>query len=162
MGYNADLLGNQVSNSSPYVVSASSEHGSGTAPAWKAFDGDDDSAWTSLDNAGLPQWLKADFGVGNAKKVAEYTMEMYPQSIYRVDAWTFEGSNDDSNWTVLDTRIGQQSLTGFQTYAFANAVAYRYYRLNISSGGTDKIAIQTLTMHEKDHLTSPFPTFHRV
>ena len=62
--------------------------------------------------------------------------------------WTFEGSTDNTNWTVLDTVVDANYDHGSSLYAgnvrgssikrmFTNATAYRYYRLNITANGGD-------------------------
>lgn len=48
--------------------------------------------------------------------------------------FTFEGSNNGSTWTVLDTHTGE---TGWgnkekRSFTFSNTTAYSYYRLNIT------------------------------
>jgi hypothetical protein len=81
--------------------------------------------------------------------------------------WTFEGSNDGTNWTVLDTQTNQvftttettdnsnpvlpkQIFTGnMNEYNFVNTTAYRYYRLNISAnnGNPTFLGIQELKLN---------------
>ncbi len=55
------------------------------------------------------------------------------------NSWTFEGSNDGSNWTTLDTQSGQSFASRFQTntYNISNSTAYRIYRLNITANHGD-------------------------
>ncbi len=51
-------------------------------------------------------------------------------------AWTFDGSNDGSAWTTLDTRSGLDITnkgSGWSSYVF-NITAYSYYRLNFTAG----------------------------
>ncbi|QES87140.1 BT_3987 domain-containing protein [Rhizosphaericola mali] len=49
--------------------------------------------------------------------------------------WTFEGSNDGTSWTVLDTRTYQSFANRTETIQFntSNTTAYSIYRLNITS-----------------------------
>ncbi|MBW8684154.1 discoidin domain-containing protein [Chitinophaga rhizophila] len=49
--------------------------------------------------------------------------------------WTLEGSDNGSDWTVLDTRTDQSFGSRFLTvkYTFSNQVAYKFYRLNVSA-----------------------------
>lgn len=49
--------------------------------------------------------------------------------------WTFEGSNDGSTWTVLDTRADQLFFPGEikKVLVVGNSTAYAYYRYNISA-----------------------------
>jgi hypothetical protein len=90
--------------------------------------------WAASGSA--PHWLRADLG-----STATATW-------YRVDpgrsgndpvAWTFQGTNDGTfaSWTTLDTQSAQ-SFTASQTktYTFSNSTAYRYYRMNITSGSS--------------------------
>lgn len=49
--------------------------------------------------------------------------------------WTLEGSDNGTDWTVLDTRTDQSFGSRFLTvkYTFNNQVAFRFYRLNITA-----------------------------
>ena len=48
--------------------------------------------------------------------------------------WQFLGSDDKENWTLLDERTNVVDWAGWEcrTFTFANATAYRYYRISIS------------------------------
>jgi hypothetical protein len=85
-----------------------------------------------------PWLLQADFGSGNSETLTWYKITAGSAS-QEPAAWTFQGSNDGSSWTTLDTQSGQtypDQLT--KTYTFSNTTAYRYYRLNVTAttGGT--------------------------
>ena len=49
--------------------------------------------------------------------------------------WTVEGSDNGTDWTVLDTRTDQSFGSRFLTvkYTFSNQVAFKFYRLNVSA-----------------------------
>ena len=53
--------------------------------------------------------------------------------------WTFEGSNDGQDWTVLDIRSGEDfygrsdKLSLTKNYYFTNDTPYLYYKLNITA-----------------------------
>jgi len=49
--------------------------------------------------------------------------------------WTLQGSNDDSNWDVLDTVTGETSWGSAEkrSFTFANTANYRYYKLDITA-----------------------------
>ena len=49
--------------------------------------------------------------------------------------WTFEGSNNGTTWTVLDTRTNQvfASRALAVDYSFTNSTSYAYYRVNVTS-----------------------------
>ena len=52
-------------------------------------------------------------------------------------AWMFQGSNDNSNWTTLDTQTGITDWDWWivNRYKIASPGSYRYYRLNVTAGG---------------------------
>lgn len=53
---------------------------------------------------------------------------------YTPSAWTWEGSNDGTSWTTLDTRTAQSFAAGeAKTYTATNSTAWTYYRLNITA-----------------------------
>jgi len=59
--------------------------------------------------------------------------------------WTFEASDNGTDWTVLDTRVDQSfpSRLMTKTYFTSNTTSYTYYRLNISAingGGLFQLA----------------------
>lgn len=159
VNYGPDLLGNQTSETSPYVVSSNNEHPG--YPAWKMFDGDDGTYWNSN---GPCQTVvhKVDFGVGNLKSVKKYALKFYSAPANCLNSWTFEGSNDNANWTVLDTQVGQSSFAGTtKSYEFSNAASYRYYRLNVTDAAApgDGAAMYTFNMYASLHrLISPMIT----
>ncbi|CAM5567178.1 discoidin domain-containing protein [Streptomyces fumanus] len=51
--------------------------------------------------------------------------------------WTLQGSMNGTDWSVLDTRVGQTFASRHQTRGFpvANSTAYPYYRLVVSRNG---------------------------
>lgn len=126
MDYTADLCVGGT-------ATASSEAGANYVAA-KAFDDSMATPHAVAFNV-HSYWIKYDFGVDNAKTISQYTVVSKNKPC--PNNWTFEGSNDDSDWDVLDTQTSQAAILGTkQTYNFTNTTAYRYYRLNISYGGT--------------------------
>lgn len=115
---------------SPYVVSASHSDLDASYPPWKAMDGDLEnlSMWAS--NGTGPWWWKIDFNtpvIATGYKIAGYTDGFYPK------AWTISASNDNSNFTVLDSQSNQVISGGLSVlYSFNNVTSYRYYKLNIT------------------------------
>ena len=53
--------------------------------------------------------------------------------------WQFQGSNDGSTWTPLDTQSNQTFTERYQlkAYSVASPASYRYYRLNITANNGD-------------------------
>lgn len=115
---------------SPFVASASSALPS--YPAYLAFDGVNATAtdcWVCQSNSG---WLKIDFGKQTV--VGNYEIEKgYRFADDAPKEWTFEGSNNDVDWTILDTQTNQINWTNGEkrSYMIANPMSFRYYRVNV-------------------------------
>ncbi|MDA8990931.1 discoidin domain-containing protein, partial [Opitutales bacterium] len=70
--------------------------------------------------------------------------------------WTFEGSNDGTNWTTLDTQINQTFASGVmgeaskKSYSITNnSTAYSYFRINVTAnGGGSYLIIGELKLYE--------------
>lgn len=119
----------------PSVVSAKDEVNASRV-AWMGFDNNLASMWIS---ATIPSWLKYDFGAGNTRKVTRYAVvakdTIYNSDNYNPKNWTFEASNDNTNWVIIDTQtnVSTWGLSERRYYTLNNDTAYRYYRINISS-----------------------------
>lgn len=146
---------NMTANDSPapYKASASSEY-SADRKAYKAFDGTN-GVWGAIGTSG---WLKLDYGDGNAPVLKGYAIKSYEDPKYQTvmpKNWTFKGSNDNSNWTTLDTRT---NITGWTTnewreFWFDNTTGYRYYMIDISANNGHS----TVTyIAEMEHFTTKF------
>jgi hypothetical protein len=122
---------------SPQVASASAET-SANYQAWKALNGvvgtSDQTFWQADSTSA---WLKLDLGSGNEKAVTIYSVYArgYVNTNNTPKDWTFEGSNDDDAWTVLDTVTDETawSLSEGRTFSFSNTTTYRYYRINVTA-----------------------------
>lgn len=140
----SDLTPEMTSNTapSPNVASAISERSG--YDAYKAFTHAcalNSDNWTALQTQ-VTGWLKFDFGAGNATIVDGYTVSVVTTGGYTNACpknWTLEGSNNDSDWDVLDTQINQTTWADLEmrTFSFSNSTGYRYYRLNISANNGD-------------------------
>ncbi|GMX64367.1 hypothetical protein Elgi_36360 [Paenibacillus elgii] len=138
---------------SPFVATASSIY-SVTFDAWKAFNGtisEVNDCWVSAN--GLKNgWIKFDFY--SPKAICNYAIvnRNYSTAISTAPKdWTFEGSNNDSDWVTLDARSNETNwvISQRRTYSFLNNTKYRYYRLNITSNnGEAYTAIGYMEMME--------------
>lgn len=145
------------SSASPYVISASSENGSGNA-AWKTLDSTGVSTYWEPTTA-IGSWLKWDFGT--AKTLRSYEMRPnYTSSTTRPThcptQWYLEGSNDNSNWTLIHT-IDDTDFDGRTNGNFNinSPGSFRYYRWTftaVKSGSTLRIG------HFVPRLTPAFGT----
>ena len=56
--------------------------------------------------------------------------------------WTFEGSDDNSKWDILDTQTGQSGWSGgdkrYYKFETPNTKAYQYYKFNCTANNGDK------------------------
>ena len=61
-------------------------------------------------------------------------------------AWQFQGSNDGSTWTTLDTESGQAFSDPYKqkTYNIGNTTGYRYYQINVTAGNGGALGISEL------------------
>jgi hypothetical protein len=90
---------------------------------------------TTFWNFNGSSWWKAH--LNSAVAVTSYTVQAN-SSQYGINAWTCQGSNNDSTWTTLDTQSGVSfNSHEKKTFTFANATAYEYYRFSgvTSTGG---------------------------
>ena len=133
------------SSASPYVISASTENGAGNA-AWKSLDVTGVSTYWEPTTA-IGSWIKWDFG--SAKTLKSYEIRPNYSSFTSRPAtcptqWYLEGSNDNSNWTLIhtidDTNFDNRTHGNFN---IKNPGSYRYYRWTftaIKSGSTLRIS----------------------
>jgi hypothetical protein len=85
-------------------------------------------------------WLQYDLGQGHAQVVERYAVTSSIDKVPRDPKdWQFQGSNDGSSWTTLDTQSNQTFAERYQmkTYAVVSPASYRYYRLNITANNGD-------------------------
>lgn len=111
----------------------------GTGPE-QAFDGNVRTRWFNND-AGSTGWLQYDFGSGVTRTITRYSVASAMDVPERDPRdWEFEGSNNGSTWTTLDTQSNQTFTTRFEmkTFQVARPTAYRYYRLNITANNGAK------------------------
>jgi lysophospholipase L1-like esterase/fibronectin type 3 domain-containing protein len=124
------------------VASASSQNLPNEG-ATKAFDGSAATKWFN-GGGGNTGWLQYSFG-GASKVVIGYTLASANDAADRNPKnWQFQGSQDGSSWTTLDTRTGE-TFPGFfasKSYAFTNTTAYGFYRLNITANNGNATGIQ--------------------
>lgn len=157
------MIPKMTSNTSPSgVVSGSSQENTEVAP-WKAFDGSSNTIWRT--DRGINKAV-IQYAFTKAQNIKKYTIVAGGEDGTSAPMnWTFEGSNDGTNWTVLDTQINQTNWIGGvwgtttkREYSFTNNNFYSYYRLNITqnTGNYYYLYIHEIEMlapeYEKKHL----------
>jgi len=125
---------------SPYWCDASAEAYPGFYPAWYAFkhEGLGEVCW--IGSGYTNQWLRFYLG-GSSYTVNKYRVCGYirdgggdSMGPWYVSDWTFQGSNNGSTWTTLDTRSGQIPTEAGIYYNITNTVGYKYYRICPTAG----------------------------
>ena len=68
--------------------------------------------------------------------------------------WTFEGSNNGEDWTILDTRTDESSWGKgeIRTYRFENDTAYAYYKFDCTAinGASDYLMLWEIEFYTSD------------
>lgn len=131
--------------------SASTEDSGGGQQASKAFDDSNSTQWYSTATA-FPNWIRYQFASG--KTIRRYTITgSFNLPTYSPKTWVFEGSNDGSTWTTLDTQtsVANWTATEKRTYNITNSTSYTYYRLYVTAteaGGSNGTIITEIEMME--------------
>ena len=94
-------------------------------------------SYTPGDPFQQPMWITYDFGPTTKKVINKYAWKAkkYYPSLPR--DWMVSGSNDNVNWSILDTKVGIDPPPGIgiwsQYFTFNNAIAYRFYRIDVTA-----------------------------
>jgi len=107
--------------------------------AYRAFDKNTGTYWQAQSKSG---WAKYEFD--SPIIISKYSLRATGTINGAPKKWTFEGSSDDQNWIVLDSRTNITNWTSglIQDYIFSNTIKYKFYRLNITTTNNDSERIQ--------------------
>lgn len=121
--------GEQITGS---TATADSDYSTQTAA--KAVDGTTTYFWQS-GGAAFPHWLQVDLGSAAQLETYDITARADAQLARTPYTWVFQGSNNASDWTDLDTRTAEAftSLGQKRSFAIASPGSYRYYRVYITA-----------------------------
>jgi hypothetical protein len=132
---------------SPYVAAASTQGGTGFE-AWRAFDRNYSNSTNYWAASALTGWLSMDLGV--ATVIDGYTIYGRNDTTRNPRNWTFEGSSDNTNWTVLQTVTNAAGISTYSISSIGNTTAYRYYRINVSAnGGLANLSINEVELYQR-------------
>ena len=95
---------------SPLVASASEDTGTGAGLAYLAFDDNINSHWQTA-NGTVTGWLKIDLGSGNGIAPDSFRLGAPETPDRTPNGFTIQGSNNDSDWTILATYAGFSTPT---------------------------------------------------
>jgi hypothetical protein len=127
-----------TSNTAPSGVASASTTYSVTYEPYFAFTtagaGDPTSSWLTSPNT-TTGWLRYQFPA--PATVVRY--EIVAGNNYttaNAATWSFQGSNDGTNWTTLDSRSGVTwTVNQVRTYTLSAPATYLYYRVNVTANG---------------------------
>ncbi len=121
----------------------------------KAFDNSLDAlsgCWHTASGQ-IPAWLKIDFNA-TPRKIKRYRIMRRVDNDHYPTNYQFQGSNDDSNWTVLDQRTnnpppavtstsvgGELGLGNYIENIVSTTGTYRYYRLYVTATSSNQYVI---------------------
>ncbi|PIH59770.1 discoidin domain-containing protein [Paenibacillus sp. LK1] len=126
------------------IASASSEYNPSSTEAWRAFNRNTSTYFAT--NNTTSGWLSYEFP--SPKTISKYRLTAWTAT-GMPKAWTFEGSNDGTNWTVLDTRSSITTWTTSNEFEISSPKLLKIYRLNMTSNnGYARIAIGMMEMFE--------------
>ncbi|MBL6662636.1 MAG: discoidin domain-containing protein [Flavobacteriales bacterium] len=99
------------------------------------------------------QSFTIDLGLNSAVTPSSYKMTVgYTGGLASSPAnWTLEGSNDNSQWTVLHTSNTPIGIEMSQTYQINTTQSFRYFKLNIISSYSPSVRIGALIIYRKAH-----------
>jgi F5/8 type C domain len=141
---------------SPYVVSQSETYAG--YPAYLSFDGNILShSHSAVPVLTRPYWIKID--LGSSRFVSQYNYQARDTSgggtvpYQQWKSWTFEGSNDNSTWTLVDTvsNVPDFTLSEKRTYPLDVPSSFRYWRwtVTLATGFSEPYAASAeLELHE--------------
>lgn len=97
-----------------------------------AFD-NNDNTYTGTGST-LPAWIKQSWPV--ARVINKYRIKGGGIAANNPTAWKFQGSQNDSDWTDLDTRSTTIPTSDWSSYyTFSCGTAYLYHRILVSADG---------------------------
>ena len=142
-----------TSNNTPSgEVSASSQYAA-RAP-WNAFTQNPDisiyDAWCTEVGQATNSWIRYDFD--NPTVIGKLETYNRLDGDGKVTKFTFQGSNDGTNWTDLEScEASNLTARGLNTYIIDNSVSYLKYRLYITevASGMTIASFGCINMYEK-------------
>jgi hypothetical protein len=131
------IIPNMTSFTTPEGLAFASNYQTNAEP-WRAFDGTSTGIWaSSTANSG-----SVGYQFTSPKNIKRYAWRAAPTVTALPSRWTFEGSNDNTTYTVLDTVTASLAAEAVYTSALlANTASFSYYRMNISAVNTLGTAI---------------------
>ncbi|RPK28778.1 SPRY domain-containing protein [Paenibacillus xylanexedens] len=147
-GLTDNLIPKMTSNTMPEgEVKSSSQSGSNFN--WNCFDGNNQTQWSSTSAIG-----SITYKFSTKKKISAYSITAPSSfsSTYSPKSWDLFGSNDDLNWTKIDSQINITDWTANMTkvFEFSKNDNYQFFKFDFTSnnGGT-YLQIAEISMFER-------------
>ena len=99
----------------------------------RLFDNNNNTKWLDFSNV---TWIKHQFANNDQFLISEYTLTTANDAPERDPLnWEFSGSNDNSNWTILDSRsdIDFPERYYTKTFIFPNDTEYEFYKFDFEN-----------------------------
>lgn len=137
-----NLVPAMTSNITPSGIADSSSYVNETNaiyPPWRAFSQTADGNSWITSRGSLVGWISYKFTSPTSINRYSFHAQDTSSASRLPRDWTFEGSNDGTNWVVLDDKKGISDWTGLnrKVFDFNNESSYLYYRLNVSKNNGD-------------------------
>lgn len=119
-----------TSNSSPSGTASASSNSSN---AYLAFN---QQGFTGFWQSGVVNTGTLQYQFPTGKIIKRYVLKGNPAgSLANPRNWTFDGSNDGSSWTTLETVTAYSMAAGglYTSSVLANSTSYTYYRISITA-----------------------------
>ncbi|MEI6627556.1 MAG: hypothetical protein WCL61_03090, partial [bacterium] len=143
-----------TSNTSPSGVASCSSAYNASADCYRAFAGLTYYGW--LNSGGSTGVLQYQFPVEKIVQrysIIPWSVDNFPSRSPKT--WTFEASNNGTDWVILDSRTNYTSWVSYASsdFSFTNSISYSYYRLNISeNGGGGYLGVQNLGIYSGNNI----------
>ena len=119
-----------TSNTSPSGVASAGSTQVGFE-AWRAFDQNDSTSWASaVGGVNTTSWVS--YQLTSSVIAKRYFLLRPSTSSNRPLFWRFEGSNDGSSWTILETVSVDVPGATYLSGTLPNTTAYLYYRIFVT------------------------------
>ena len=146
-----NIVPEMEANNTPSTHTASASTELSGFSAFNAFDRNYQTKWTT--NSSTTGWLRFDFGVFMSPIAKKYAITAPKDSATECPkTWKFQGSNDGSSWTDLDTQTNITSWVAGERKQFeiSNSTAYRYYRIDVTAnnGHGSYLSVAALEIYE--------------
>ena len=99
--------------------------------AWKAFDGNNSTAWVG----GTANFFRLIYKFNAPVTINKIELSVNSESGRRFTGFVIQGSNDETNWTDIYTNTTFNSTSGSFSHEIENDSEYQYYSIYITKSG---------------------------